>query len=83
MELNLLKTEVHKSKCTLVDSQSWVSKMFLGTGGGTGNLATVNDEAKNVDLKLLLEMAYPYRGKDHRYRGKDNMGKDHSNILLN
>ncbi|KAL5269650.1 hypothetical protein ACHWQZ_G003190 [Mnemiopsis leidyi] len=39
----------------------------IGTGGGTGNLATVNDEEKNVDLKLLLEMAYPYKGEDNRW----------------
>lgn len=32
----------------------------IGSGGDVkGNLATVNDEGKNKDLKLLLEMAYP------------------------
>jgi len=32
----------------------------IGTGGAMkGNLATVNEDAKNTDLKLLLEMAYP------------------------
>ena len=41
--------------------------LFSGTGGGTGNLATVNDEDKNTDLKLLLEMAYPFKGRAHRY----------------
>ncbi|XP_063683026.1 uncharacterized protein LOC134817716 [Bolinopsis microptera] len=30
----------------------------IGTGSGTGNLATVSDEDKNTDLKLLLGMAY-------------------------
>lgn len=32
----------------------------IGSGKGEqGNLATVNDEEKNSDLKILLEMAYP------------------------
>ena len=37
-----------------------------GTGGGTGNLATVNDEDKNTDLKLLLHLAYPFKGGKNR-----------------
>jgi len=32
-----------------------------------GNLATVNDAEKNTDLKLLLTMAYPYRGRKARW----------------
>lgn len=32
----------------------------MGTGGDVaGNLATVNDDGKNTDLKMLLAMAYP------------------------
>ena len=72
----MLKAVVHKSNCTFMDSYSRVQisrNVFKGTGGGTGNLATVNDEAKNIDLKLLLEMAYPYKGKDHRYVVAQNL----------
>jgi len=40
----------------------------IGMGGKQkGNLATVNDQDKNTDLKLLLEMAYPYRGRKHKW----------------
>ena len=31
----------------------------IGAGANEGNLATVNNEDKNADLALLLEMAYP------------------------
>ena len=32
----------------------------IGSGGDSkGNLATVNDDGKNVDIKLLLKMAFP------------------------
>lgn len=34
-------------------------KFDIGAGEQVGNLATVNDEDKNTDMKLLLEMAYP------------------------
>jgi len=54
----LLDYDAAEKKCENFD---------IGTGGGTGNLATVNDEDKNTDLKLLLEMAYPYKGRDHRW----------------
>lgn len=33
----------------------------IGAGAEEGNLATVNDEDKNSDLKMLLEMAYPLK----------------------
>jgi len=40
----------------------------IGTGGKQkGNLATVNDDDKNTDLKLLLEMAFAYRGKSDKW----------------
>jgi len=39
----------------------------LGTGAGTGNLATVSDEDKNTDLKLLLGMAYAVKPKSGRW----------------
>ena len=31
----------------------------IGAGGKEGNLVTVNDDEKNQDLRILLEMAYP------------------------
>ncbi|XP_063692382.1 C-type mannose receptor 2-like [Bolinopsis microptera] len=34
----------------------------IGMGDVQGHLATVNDSEKNSDLKLLLNMAYPYKG---------------------
>lgn len=43
------------------DTADQACKEFdIGSGGAVkGNLATVNSEEKNTDLKLLLEMAYP------------------------
>ena len=32
----------------------------IGTGNETGNLVTINSDEKNEDLKMLLEMAYPF-----------------------
>ena len=32
---------------------------IIGAGTVKGNLATVNTDQKNEDLKMLLEMAYP------------------------
>jgi len=34
-------------------------KFDVGTGAAEGNLATVNTDKKNEDLKMLLEMTYP------------------------
>lgn len=40
----------------------------IGMGGAQkGHLATVNDDGKNSDLKLLLQMAYPYKGKSQKW----------------
>lgn len=32
----------------------------IGTGNTTGNLVTINSDEKNEDLKMLLNMAYPF-----------------------
>ena len=45
----------------------WYFPFVPGTGAGTGNLATVSDEDKNTDLKLLLGMAYAVKPKSGRY----------------
>jgi len=47
-------------KVTYDEADQRCKNFDIGSGRGEeGNLVTVNDDVKNTDLKLLLEMAYP------------------------